>query len=120
ALFAWSALRVQPHLSSGTPFTKSLVVTIVAVTTAGPWSALGLWMGVLGWMAWTRSPRVRAALLRTHGPLLCLGVLACFIGGAAMAAAEQSAQRGGGLLGPVAVIPLLFGAPIVFLALFAI
>ena len=120
ALLAWSALRVQPHLSSGTPFTKTLVVSLVAVTTAGPWAALGFGLAVLGWMAWTRSPRVRAALLWTHGPLLVLGLLACSIGIAGMQAAERSAQRGGGLLGPVAVVPLLFGVPIVALALCAI
>ena len=120
ALLASSALRVQPHLSSGTPLTKTLVVVFVAMTAAGPWAALGFGMAVLGWMAWTRKARVREALLWTHGPLLLVGLLACSIGIAGMQAAERSAERGGGLLGPVAVVPLLVGVPIVALALCAI
>jgi hypothetical protein len=41
AVLASSALRVQPHLSSGRPLMKTLVVLLVAMTAAGPWAALG-------------------------------------------------------------------------------
>jgi len=120
ALLTWSALRVQPHLSTGNALTKTLVVMLVAMYAAGPYAALGFWMAVLGRMAWMRSPGARKALLWTHGPLLVVGLVACAIGIAGMEAAARSAARGGGLLGPVAVLPLLVGVPLVALALCSI
>jgi ABC-type Fe3+ transport system permease subunit len=77
-------------------------------------------MAALGRMAWTRSPHARAALLWTHGVLFLAGALACVIGIAGMEAAARSAGRGGGLLGPVAALPLLIGVPTVVLAVCSI
>jgi len=115
--FGVSTLRVLPYMSSGTPLTNLPAVLLVTVSTAGLPAGLGIWMAVLGRMAWTRTPRVRAVLLWTHGVLLVAGLSACAIGIAGMAAAARSAERGGGLLGPVAALPLLVGVPIVALAL---
>src|SRR5262245_43870722 len=83
AAAAWSGvsvLRVLPHMSTGTPVTNLPAALLVAASAVGPLAALGLWIGVLGRMAWTRSPHARAALLWTHSVLLMAGLFACAIG----------------------------------------
>jgi hypothetical protein len=120
AWFGVSALAVLRHMSSGAPLTNLLAVLLVAAPLSGPPAALGIWMGALGRMAWQRSPQARAALLWTHGVLLAAGAVACAIGIAGMEAAARSAERGGGLLGPVAALPLLIGVPTVVLAVCSI
>jgi hypothetical protein len=120
AWFGVSVLRVLPHMSTGTTGTNLFAALLVAGSVVGPLAALGLWMGVLGRMAWTRSLHARAALLWTHGVLLMAGLLACAIGIMGMEASARSSERGGGLLGPVAVLPLLVGVPLALLALCSI
>ena len=120
AWFGVSVLRVLPHMSTGTPVTNLLAALLVAASAVGPVAALGLWMGILGRMAWTRSPHARAALLWTQGVLLAAGLFACAIGIIGMEAASRSSERGGGLLGPVAVLPLVVGVPMALLALCSI
>jgi len=48
------------------------------------------------------------------------GILAVVGGVYAMRAAERSAASGGGLLSPLAALPLAFGVPVVVLALCSI
>jgi len=120
AWFGGSALSVLPHMSTGTSLTTLLAVLTVTASMAAPPAALGIWMAVLGRMTWARSPDVRAPLLWTHGALLVAGLLACVSGAIAMEAAARSAERGGGLLGPIALLPLLGGIPIVLLAILSI
>lgn len=118
--FGASMLRVLPHLSSGTPWTNLPGVLLMAAVYSLPLGSFGLWMMVLGLWTWAMRPRVRLALLITHGLLLLPGTLAVVSGVLAMRAAERSSAGGGGLLSPLAALPVLFGAPILVLALCSI
>jgi hypothetical protein len=115
-----SMLRILPHLSSGTVWTNLPGVLLVAASYALPPGSLGFWMLVLGRWTWTARQRLRLALLITHGPLLMLGTLAVVVGVHAMHAAERSTASGGGIMSPLAALPLLFGIPVLVLALCAI
>jgi len=118
--FAVSTLRTIPYMSSGTVWINTVAALLVASTTALPVAALGVWMLVLGRGLWSAPEKQRIALLWTHGVLLALGSLAVAVGILGVRAAERSSARGGGLLGPVAVIPLMFGTPVVLLAVISI
>ncbi len=76
-----------------------------------------VWFGVLAWWLWRPTPRLLAPLLWTHMLALVPGSLLCVWGFYALGAAARSTRAGGGLLSPVAVIPLFLGAPLVALAL---
>jgi hypothetical protein len=118
--FGGGTLRVLPHLSSGTVWTNLPGVLLLAAVYALPFGLLGFWMIVLGRWAWTLRPQLRLALLITHGVLFLFGTLVVFVGVHAMRAAERSTASGGGLLSPVAALPLVFGVPILVLALCSI
>jgi hypothetical protein len=110
-------LRMLPHLSSGTVWTNLPGVLLMATVYALPAGSLGLWMIVLGRWAWTKRPCLRLALLVTHGLLLLPGTLAVVVGVHALRAAERSTASGGGIMSPLAAIPLVFGVPVLILAL---
>lgn len=118
--FGVSMLRILPHLSSGSVWTNLPGVMLVAAIYALPPGSLGFWMLVLGRWTWTARQRLRLALLITHGLLLMLGTLAVVGGVHAMQAAERSTASGGGIMSPLAALPLLFGIPVLVLALCAI
>ena len=120
AWFTVSVFRVLPYMSTGALLTNLLGTDLLVTMQALPLAAIGAWMLILGRWLWFGHRRLRTALLWTHGVLLVLGSLAVAIGIHAVGAAERSAGRGGGLLSPVAVIPLLFGVPVVVLALCSI
>jgi len=85
-----------------------------------PQSALGVWMLVLARWLWNGHARLRSALLVTHGLLLLVGSLFVVFGLLAVAAAERSTARGGGLMSPLALLPFLYGLPLVLFALCSI
>ena len=118
--FVVGLLRTLPHLSSGTVWTNLPGILLLATSYALPPGSLGFWMLVLGRWTWTARPRLRLALLITHGLLLMLGTLAVLAGVQAMYAAERSSAAGGGLLSPLAAFPLLFGVPVLVLSLCSI
>ncbi len=118
--FGVGMLRVLPHLSSGTVWRNLPGVLLLAAVYALPSGLLGFWMIVLGRWAWTLRPRLRLALLITHGVLLLPGTLAVVAGVYAMRAAERSTASGGGLLSPLAALPFAFGVPVLALALCSI
>jgi hypothetical protein len=112
--------RAVPQLSSGAVWTDlPWMLLMVAVYTL-PLAGLGCWMIVLGRWTWMARPRLRLALLITHGVLLLPGTLSVVEGVYAMRAAERSTASGGGILSPVAAFPLVLGVPIVVLALCSI
>ena len=113
--FAVSAFRTLPYMSGGTRDLPA--VMIVAAMNALPLAALGAWMLVLGRGLWSGRRGLRAPLLWTHGLLAVLGALSLALGVYAVGAAARSSGRGGGLLAPIAILPLLFGVPMVLLAL---
>lgn len=115
--FGVAMLRTLPHLSSGTAWTHVPGVLLLAAVYALPLGTLGFWMMVLGQWAWAIRPRLRLALLVTHGVLLLPGALAVAVGAYSMRAAERSTASGGGLLSPLAALPLAFGCPVLILAL---
>jgi hypothetical protein len=84
-----------------------------------PQAALGAWMLILARWLWT-GHRLRHALLVTHGFVLLLGSLYVGVGFYAVAAAERSTARGGGLLSPIAFLPFLHGVPLMIFALCSI
>ncbi len=110
-------LRVLPHLSSGTVRTNLPGVLLMAAIYALPAGSLGFWMIVLGRWAWTLRPCLRLALLITHSILLLPGTLAVVVGVYALRAAERSTAHGGGIMSPLAAVPLVFGVPVLILAL---
>jgi hypothetical protein len=83
-------------------------------------SALGVWMLILARWLWNGHARLRSALFVTHGLLLLVGSLFIVFGFLAVAAAERSTARGGGLMSPVAFLPFLYGLPLVSFALWSI
>lgn len=85
-----------------------------------PQSALGVWMLVLARWLWNGHAHVRSALFVTHGLLLLVGSLFVVLGFLAVAAAERSTSRGGGLMSPLAILPFLYGLPLVLFALCSI
>ena len=118
--FGISMLRIVPHLSTSSVWTNLPGVLLVAAGYALPPGSLGFWMLVLGRWTWTARQHLRLALLITHGLLLMLGTLAVVVGVHAMHAAERSTASGGGIMSPLAALPLLFGIPVLVLALCAI
>jgi len=103
-------------MSTGTIWTNLPSVMLWAAMSALPLAAFGVWMAMLGRTLWSPGARLRTTLLWSHGILLVLGALAVYVGIHSVKAAELSSARGGGLLGPIAYIPLLFGLPVVVLA----
>jgi len=89
---------------------------VVAVQLLLPMAGAA-WLLVLAWRLWRPTPRLATPLRWTHSFVLLLGGLHCAWGLFAIQASERSAAAGGGLLGPVAVIPLIIGVPLVVLAL---
>lgn len=85
-----------------------------------PQSALGVWMLVLARWLWNGHARLRSALFVTHGLLLLVGLLFVAFGFLAVAAAERSTARGGGLMSPLAFLPFLCGLSFVLFALCSI
>jgi hypothetical protein len=112
----WSAFRVLPFMSTGTIWTNLPASLVIGATYALPPAVLGLCMFILGRRLWSPGEQLRTTLLRTHGVLFALGALAVYIGIHSVEAMERSTARGGGLLGPLAYVPLLFGIPVVALA----
>ena len=115
-----SALRVLPHMSTGTVWTNLPMVLIMAVIFSAPLGALGMWFVVLGKWSWIRRPGVRASLLKTHYSLLLLGSVAGAYGIFALSAAQSSAAHGGGLLGGIGLFPLIFGVCVAGVSLLSI
>jgi hypothetical protein len=118
--FGVGMLRAMPHLSSGAIWTDLFGILLVVAVYTLPLGGLGFWMIVLGHWAWIVHPRLRLALLITHGVLLLPGTLYVVAGVYAMRAAERSTASGGGILSPIAAFPLVLGVPIVVLALCSI
>jgi hypothetical protein len=85
-----------------------------------PQLALGAWMLVLARWLWNGHARLRSALFVTHGLLLLIGSLFVVFGFLAVAAAERSTARGGGLMSPLAFLPFMYGLPLVLFALCSI
>jgi hypothetical protein len=86
-------------------------LTLMPITLIGP-----VWSILLARRLWRRDPTVIRALRRTHAVFLAIDALLIWYGIWMLKAAEESARRGGGLLGGLGVIPIGLG---VFLALFS-
>lgn len=112
-----SAFLILPHMSTGNIWIGLPTFLMLAASHAAPLGVLGMWIVILGHRTWTGHAGLRTALITTHGLLLLPGLLAAALGVFTMRAAARSAAQGGGLLSPVAVIPLAIGVPVVTLAL---
>ena len=118
--FAIAVARALPHMTTGTTAGNVAGSFLVAAMGSLPGAVLGTWILALGVRLWSPPPRLRAALLWTHVTLLVPGGFALAVGLTAMRAAARSAARGGGLMGPIAAVPLVFGAPTTLLAVASI
>jgi hypothetical protein len=87
-------------------------ITLMPIMLIGP-----LWAMLLARRLWKRDATVIPALRRTHVVFLILDALLIWYGVWMLEAAEQSAARGGGLMGGLGVIPIGLG---VMLAAFSI
>ena len=76
-----------------------------------------VWSVRLGLRMWRREPGVVRTLRRTHYAFLAIDAGLIWWGIVALGAAEESARRGGGLLGGFGLIPIGIGAT---LALFSV
>jgi hypothetical protein len=116
AWFVIAALMVLPHMSGGSIWTHLLSVLSIAAWQSCLPGMLGVWMVIIGYRTWTANPGLRKTLLISHGILLGPGLLAAIVGVYAVGAAGISSSRGGGLLSPVAYLPLGFGLCVAGLA----
>lgn len=116
AWFGVGAIRILPHMWTGTVLTNLPTALMFAASAAGPFAALGGSLLALGRRAWTGHAPLCPALCWTHGVLLLRGAFAIVIGLQGMRQAEASAARGGGIMGSLAALPLLFGGAILALS----
>lgn len=86
-------------------------ITLAPIMLIGP-----VWSILLARRLWKRDPTVIRPLRRTHVVFLVIDALLIWYGFWMLKAAEESARRGGGLLGGLGVIPIGLG---VFLAVFS-
>ncbi len=107
-------------MSTGTIWTNIPAALSFGAMHASLPAVLGAWMFILGRRLWSPGERLLTTLLWTHGVLFVLGALAVYMGIHSVEAMELSTARGGGLLGPLAYFPLLFGIPLVVLAFFSL
>jgi hypothetical protein len=87
-------------------------ITLMPIMLIGP-----VWAMLLARRLWKRDPTVIPALRRTHFVFLILDALLIWYGVWMLKAAEESAARGGGLMGGLGIIPIGLG---VMLATFSI
>ena len=89
----------------------SLPVILVFGLTFAPLLIAGpVWLMALGVRLWRRGEGARAALQRTDVVLLVVAALLGAYGWFALRAAQESAAKGGGLLGAFGLLPLALGA----------
>jgi hypothetical protein len=86
-------------------------IALAPIMLIGPARAI-----LLARRLWRRDATVIRALRRTHVVFLAIDALLIWYGAWMLKAAEESARRGGGLLGGLGVIPIGLG---VFLAVFS-
>jgi len=87
-------------------------LTLAPIMLIGP-----VWAILLARRLWRRDPTVIRAVRRTHVVFLAIDALLIWYGIWMLKAAEESAARGGGLLGGLGVIPIGLG---IVLALFSV
>jgi hypothetical protein len=87
-------------------------LTLTPIMLGGP-----VWVILLARRLWRRDPTVIPTLRRTHFVFLIIDALLIWYGVWMLRAAEESAARGGGLLGGLGLIPIGLG---VFLGCFSI
>ena len=116
AWFVVGAIRTLPHMSTGSVWTNLSGALMFAAASAGPFAVLGGWLLLLGRRVWTGQTPMRWALCWTHGVLLLLGAFAIVAGLQGIRQAAASAAQGGGIMGSLAVFPLLFGGAILALS----
>ena len=68
-----------------------------------------IWLMILGYRLWRQGGEAMVLLRRTHVVVLVVATLLGAYGLFALRAAQQSAARGGGLLGAFGFLPLAFG-----------
>ena len=95
-------------------------ILLVVAAFLLPEMALGAGMLLLARWLWYGNRRLRKALLVAHSVVLVIGALFIKWGFDAVAAAELSTARGGGLLSPSAIFPFFIGVPLLVFALCSI
>jgi len=80
-------------------------ITLAPIMLIGP-----AWAILLARRLWRRDPTVIRTLRRTHVVFLVIDALLIWYGVWMLRAAEESAARGGGLLGGLGLIPIGLGA----------
>ena len=80
-------------------------ITLAPIMLIGP-----VWAILLARRLWKRDPTVIRTLRRTHFVFLVIDALLIWYGVWMLQAAEESAARGGGLLGGLGLIPIGLGA----------
>jgi hypothetical protein len=98
----------------------AIVLMLLSVVTiwAFPLFLIGpVWAILLARRMWRRDPTVVRSLRRTHAVFLGIDAVMIAYGVWMLKAAEESAKRGGGLLGGLGIIPIGLGC---ILAVFSI
>lgn len=117
--FIASQMLALHYVSNGTWANVPWLLLASTVYTL-PFTGLAAGLIILGRRIWSAGPRLRATLFRAHGLLLLLGILATAVGILGVKAAEQSSARGGGIMSPLAWVPLLYGIPTAILSAFSL
>lgn len=108
-------LLAVAHIAIGILLMPMIVISLLV---AAPILLIGpIWGIVLGLRLWRSDPRVDTALRRTHLVYLAIDGLLIAYGFWMLRAAEESAARGGGLLGGIGLIPIGLG---ILLAMFSV
>lgn len=118
--FVASQMLALRHVSTGTFWSNVPWLLVASAMYTLPFTGLAAGLIVLGSRIWSQGPRLRTTVLRAHGLLLLIGIVAMAVGIIGVEAAEMSAARGGGIMSPLAWIPLLYGIPIVLLSAFSL
>ena len=123
SLFVWfgaSFFQILPHMSSRNVWTNVPIAIMLAITQAGSFAAIGVWIAVVGRWIWSAKANSDKTILTTHKIILAAGILAIAYGVFALAAASKSAARGGGIMGAIGFFPLMTGIFLSALALLSI
>ena len=108
------------YMTTGKIFSNLPASMTVALMSAFPFLALGIWMIVLSRRLWSSHFRLRTTIFWTHSILFVFGLIAMLTGLQWIKAAELSSSQGGGIMSPLAWIPFLLSMPMVVLAAFSL
>ena len=115
---AVSAFKIIPYMTCGTVFTNIPNALFIGFTQGAPLILAALLFSAAGWGIWSHYWLIKKYLLWFHGLSIIFSAGLIIIGIHAVKAAEASCAKGGGILSPIAWVPIIIGVPIMSIAIF--